>query len=173
MQSYPNEVSELTVIHEFIPEWMDVISKSILKMVITITEFVLKLVITITELCRNLGIWGQITIFASYIIYTIMTSRTILSKLTGDFVPGKVTVENYIRLLEKTFVIFRLDSFCRNFRIGRRKKICFYDNGIRNAPCRPLSRSHTLTACLRSSRLTTMSASSHGRSGKQAWPIND
>ncbi len=82
MQSYPNEVSEPTVIHEFIPEWMNVISKSILKMVITITEFISKLVITITEFipklvititefCRNLGIWGQITIFASYIIYTV------------------------------------------------------------------------------------------------------
>ncbi len=60
-----------------------------------------------------------------YRIYTVMTSRTILSKLTGDFVPGKVTVENYIRLLEKTFVIFRLDSFCRNFRRERRKKDLF------------------------------------------------
>lgn len=47
----------------------------------------------------------------------------------------KNTVENYINLLEKCFVIFRLDSFSRNLRneIKKGKKIYFYDNGIRNA----------------------------------------
>ena len=47
----------------------------------------------------------------------------------------KGTVENYINLLEKCFVIFRLDSFSRNMRneIKKGKKIYFYDNGIRNA----------------------------------------
>ena len=47
----------------------------------------------------------------------------------------KGTVENYISLLEKCFVIFRLDSFSRNMRneIKKGKKIYFYDNGIRNA----------------------------------------
>ncbi|MDE5795906.1 MAG: DUF4143 domain-containing protein, partial [Muribaculaceae bacterium] len=47
----------------------------------------------------------------------------------------KVTVEKYIDLLEKCFVIFRLPSFSRNMRneIKKGKKIYFYDNGIRNA----------------------------------------
>ena len=47
----------------------------------------------------------------------------------------KETIENYINLLEKCFVIFRLDSFSRNLRneIKKGKKIYFYDNGIRNA----------------------------------------
>lgn len=47
----------------------------------------------------------------------------------------KETVENYINLLEKCFVIFRLSSFSRNMRneIKKGKKIYFYDNGIRNA----------------------------------------
>ena len=47
----------------------------------------------------------------------------------------KSTVENYINLLEKCFVVFRLDSFSRNLRneIKKGKKIYFYDNGIRNA----------------------------------------
>lgn len=47
----------------------------------------------------------------------------------------KGTVENYIDLLEKCFVVFRLDSFSRNLRneIRKGKKIYFYDNGIRNA----------------------------------------
>ena len=45
------------------------------------------------------------------------------------------TVENYINLLEKCFVIFQLSSFSRNLRneIKKGKKIYFYDNGIRNA----------------------------------------
>lgn len=45
------------------------------------------------------------------------------------------TIETYINLLEKCFVVFRLDSFSRNLRneIKKGKKVYFYDNGIRNA----------------------------------------
>lgn len=45
------------------------------------------------------------------------------------------TVENYIMLLEQTYVIFRLGSYSRNLRkeLKRSRKIYFYDNGIRNA----------------------------------------
>ncbi len=55
-----------------------------------------------------------------------------LSNLLGV---DKTTVEAYINLLEKCFVVFRLDSFSRNLRneIKKGKKIYFYDNGIRNA----------------------------------------
>lgn len=55
-----------------------------------------------------------------------------LSNLLGV---DKETVENYIGLLEKCFVVFRLDSFSRNLRneIKKGKKVYFYDNGIRNA----------------------------------------
>ena len=47
----------------------------------------------------------------------------------------KETVENYIDLLEKCFVVFRLDSYSRNLRneIKKGKKIYFYDNGVRKA----------------------------------------
>jgi len=45
------------------------------------------------------------------------------------------TVENYITLLEQTFIIFRLPPLSRNLRkeLKRKRKIYFYDNGIRNA----------------------------------------
>lgn len=45
------------------------------------------------------------------------------------------TVEYYLDLLEKTFVIFRLYPFSRNLRssINRKVKIYFYDVGVRNA----------------------------------------
>lgn len=45
------------------------------------------------------------------------------------------TVEKYIDLLEKSFVVFRIPSFSRNIRneLKKSRKIYFYDNGIRNA----------------------------------------
>lgn len=55
-----------------------------------------------------------------------------LSRMMGV---DKRTVENYVDLLEKNFVIFRLPSFSKNKRreLSRSKKIYFYDLGIRNA----------------------------------------
>lgn len=55
-----------------------------------------------------------------------------LSNLLGV---DRGTVEAYINLLEKCFVVFRLDSFSRNLRneIKKGKKVYFYDNGVRNA----------------------------------------
>ena len=48
---------------------------------------------------------------------------------------NSITIENYIDLLEKSFIIFRLSSFNRNLRneLKKSKKIYFHDNGIRNA----------------------------------------
>lgn len=45
------------------------------------------------------------------------------------------TVENYINLLEQTYIVFRLPPLSRNLRkeLKRKRKIYFYDNGIRNA----------------------------------------
>ena len=45
------------------------------------------------------------------------------------------TVEKYINLLEKAFVIYRISSYSNNLRneLKMSKKIFFYDNGVRNA----------------------------------------
>lgn len=45
------------------------------------------------------------------------------------------TVEKYIDLLEKCFIVFRLPAFNRNLRteLKKGKKVYFHDNGIRNA----------------------------------------
>ncbi len=45
------------------------------------------------------------------------------------------TVEKYISLLEKAFIVFRLPSFSRNLRneLKKSRKIYFFDNGIRNS----------------------------------------
>ena len=55
-----------------------------------------------------------------------------LSQMVGA---DKETVERYINLLEKAFIIFQLNALSRNERneIKKGKKIYFYDNGIRNA----------------------------------------
>lgn len=55
-----------------------------------------------------------------------------LSRLLGI---DKNTVINYISLLEKVFIIFRLDPLSRNLRkeISTSRKIYFWDNGIRNS----------------------------------------
>ena len=47
----------------------------------------------------------------------------------------RATIEQYISLLEKAFVVFRLNPLSRNVRneINTSRKIYFYDNGIRNA----------------------------------------
>lgn len=47
----------------------------------------------------------------------------------------KNTVERYVDLLEKNFVLFRLPPFFQNKRkeISKMRKVFFYDNGVRNA----------------------------------------
>ena len=57
------------------------------------------------------------------------------SELSRSVGLDKETVERYIDLLEKAFIIFRLGSYKRNLRseLKKSKKFFFYDNGIRNA----------------------------------------
>lgn len=55
-----------------------------------------------------------------------------LAKTIGNI--DTATVEKYLDLLEKTFVIFKLPAYSRNLRneIKKGKKYYFYDNGVRN-----------------------------------------
>jgi len=56
------------------------------------------------------------------------------SELANTVGVDRKTIEYYLDLLEKSFVIFRLYGFSRNLRseINRKVKIYFYDMGIRN-----------------------------------------
>jgi uncharacterized protein len=47
---------------------------------------------------------------------------------------NRITVQKYIDILEKGYIVFRLNSFSRNIRdeIKKNRKIYFFDNGIRN-----------------------------------------
>lgn len=64
-----------------------------------------------------------------------VTSEVSYNELAQTIGSDNKTVEKYISLLEKCYVIFRLNGFNRNLRteLKRSKKIYFYDNGIRNA----------------------------------------
>lgn len=56
-----------------------------------------------------------------------------LAKTIGNI--NAATVEKYIDVLEKAFVVFKLDALSRNARneIKKGKKIYFYDTGVRNS----------------------------------------
>ncbi len=62
-------------------------------------------------------------------------SEVSLNELANTLQTNKRTVERYIDLLEKAFVIFRLRSFSRNLRkeISKKYKVYFFDIGIRNS----------------------------------------
>lgn len=61
-------------------------------------------------------------------------SEVSYNELAGLLEIDKGTVSKYIDVLEKSFIVFQLNSFSRNQRneIKNNRKIYFYDNGIRN-----------------------------------------
>jgi uncharacterized protein len=62
-------------------------------------------------------------------------SEVSLTELTTQLGIDVKTVKRYIDLLEKSFVVYRLNGFSRNLRqeVTNKAKYYFFDNGIRNA----------------------------------------
>jgi predicted AAA+ superfamily ATPase len=62
-------------------------------------------------------------------------SEVSYSELAVKLGLNKITVQRYLDLLEKAFVVFRLGAFSRNLRneLTKSQKYFFYDNGVRNA----------------------------------------
>lgn len=58
-----------------------------------------------------------------------------LSELAGNLSINRETVERYLDLLEKSFVIFKVPGFSRNLRkeVAKNDRYYFYDNGVRNS----------------------------------------
>lgn len=58
-----------------------------------------------------------------------------LSEIAQQVGLNKITLEHYLDLLEKSFVLIRIYSFSRNLRkeISKKSKFYFYDVGVRNA----------------------------------------
>jgi predicted AAA+ superfamily ATPase len=63
-----------------------------------------------------------------------MGSEVNYNELSQLISVNKITIQKYIDILEKGYIVFRLNSFSRNIRneIKQNRKIYFYDNGIRN-----------------------------------------
>lgn len=64
-----------------------------------------------------------------------MGQEVSLNELASQLKVKSETVDSYIDLLEKSFVIYRLKAYSTNERkeVSKMKKILFWDNGIRNA----------------------------------------
>jgi predicted AAA+ superfamily ATPase len=96
--------------------------------------------LTDSYLYKDLLIWGNIKhsdmlIKLLQLLAMQIGNEVSYHELAQNLGIDRGTVERYIDLLEKTYVIFRLSSFSRNIRneIKKSKKIYFTDNGIRNA----------------------------------------
>ena len=62
-------------------------------------------------------------------------SEVSYNEIANQLGMNKITVENYLDLLQKVFILFKLPSYSTNHRkeISKGVKWYFYDNGIRNA----------------------------------------
>ena len=57
------------------------------------------------------------------------------SELATNLALNRLTIERYLDLLEKVFVIFKVNGFSRNLRkeVTKNSRYYFYDNGVRNS----------------------------------------
>lgn len=58
-----------------------------------------------------------------------------LAELASNLAINRQTVERYLGLLEKVFVVFRVGGFSRNLRkeVTKNYRYYFFDNGVRNS----------------------------------------
>lgn len=89
------------------------------------------------ERVRNSGKLRQIVSLLAFQI----GKEVSLNELSRSVGLSVLTIERYLDLLEKTFVIFRIPGFSRNLRseITRSCRVYFWDNGILNAVLRNFS----------------------------------
>lgn len=95
-----------------------------------INNYLYKDILTMTDVRKPRKVVDLLSLIALQLGNEV--SITELSKSLGI---SKVSVENYLDLLEKMFVIFNLRGFSRNLRkeITKTSKYYFYDLGLRNA----------------------------------------
>lgn len=70
-------------------------------------------------------------------------SKINVSELASTLGIARPTVENYLELLERSYVIFRVGAYSTNLRneIGKDSKVYFWDSGVRNALLKEFSMS--------------------------------
>lgn len=95
-----------------------------------VVDFLLK------DVLRSDLIRGEETVRKLLLLLAYQTgSEVSINELATNLSVARITVEKYLDLLEKIFVIFRLPAFSSNPRkeIVKSQKIYFWDTGVRNA----------------------------------------
>ncbi len=94
------------------------------------SSYLYKDVLTFTKIKNANKLYDLLRLLAFQIGNTVS-----ILELSRSLKVKSETVERYIDLLEKAFIIFRLSGFSRNLRkeIRKQDKIFFYDLGIRNS----------------------------------------
>jgi len=95
-----------------------------------VNSYLLKDVLTLENIRNSSKIFDLLKLIAFQI-----GNEVSLREIGTQLSMSKNTVERYLDLLSKVFVIFKLTGFSRNLRkeIVKNSKWYFYDNGIRNA----------------------------------------
>lgn len=103
-----------------------------------VTDYLLKDVLG-SDLIRGEETIRRLLLLLAYQI----GSEVSVNELANTLSVSRQTVERYLDLLEKVFIIFRLPAFSSNPRkeISKSKKIFFWDTGVRNVLIRSLETS--------------------------------
>ncbi len=93
-------------------------------------SYLLKDILAFERVRNSRKIWDLLKLLAFQ-----LGSEVSLNELATSLSIDVKTIQHYLDLLEKSFVLFRLGGFSRNLRkeVTQKAKYFFYDNGIRNA----------------------------------------
>ncbi|HEY45680.1 MAG: hypothetical protein AMJ88_14760 [Anaerolineae bacterium SM23_ 63] len=93
-------------------------------------SYLLKDILAFERVRNSRKLWDLLKLLA-FQVGSQVSWNELATSLSVDF----KTVQHYLDLLEKAFVIFRLGGFSRNLRkeVTRKAKYYFFDNGLRNA----------------------------------------
>lgn len=93
-------------------------------------SYALKDILMFERVKSSKKLWDLLKLIAFQVGYEVS-----LNELASSLSVNLRTVQHYLDLLEKSFVLYRLGGFSRNLRkeITQKSKYYFFDNGIRNA----------------------------------------
>lgn len=114
--SYPDVINRVSDVREILIELVD--------------SYLYKDVLTV-ESIRKPDLISKLLVALAFQVGNEVSYNELAQTIRSD----SKTVEKYVDVLEKCFVIFRLNAFSRNLRneLKKSRKIYFYDNGVRNA----------------------------------------
>ncbi len=114
--SYPDVINRVSDVREILIELVD--------------SYLYKDVLTV-ESIRKPDLISKLLVALAFQVGNEVSYNELAQTIQSD----SKTVEKYVDVLEKCFVIFRLNAFSRNLRneLKKSRKIYFYDNGVRNA----------------------------------------